>query len=92
MLHRYWFDFNITPNQLSEYATYAGFSYGCGVTAYSLEDALQVLRQSVFGSDPLPEVAKVVEDVDVSSLDKGHVLPNMGNPTSRGVWFPIGFA
>jgi hypothetical protein len=33
-------------------------------------------------------VEHVVEDVDVSQLDAGHVLPNMGDPTLRGVWFP----
>jgi len=28
------------------------------------------------------------EDVDVRALDGGHVLPNMGDPSVRGVWYP----
>jgi hypothetical protein len=30
----------------------------------------------------------LVEDVNVSELDAGRVLPNIGDPTVRGVWFP----
>jgi hypothetical protein len=30
----------------------------------------------------------VTEDVDIQTLDQGHVLPNMGVPSERGVWFP----
>jgi hypothetical protein len=35
----------------------------------------------------VPQPARVVEDVDVSTLDAGHVLPNMRAPNERGVWF-----
>jgi predicted nuclease of restriction endonuclease-like (RecB) superfamily len=30
---------------------------------------------------------RAVEDVDVSTLDRGHVLPNMNPRLARGVWF-----
>jgi len=30
--------------------------------------------------------------VDVSTLDHGHVLPNMEVVLLRGVWFPKGYA
>lgn len=30
----------------------------------------------------------VVPDVDVRTLDEGHVIPNMGPPAIRGVWYP----
>jgi hypothetical protein len=61
----------------------------CGVTAYSLEDALALVRQELWRTDePLPSIREVIEDVDVSTLDPGHVLPNMGPPIWRGVWFP----
>jgi hypothetical protein len=63
---------------------------GCGVTAWSHEDALRLLRERVFVRQPLPPVRRCVEDVDVSTLDPGHVLPNMADPTRRGVWFPLG--
>jgi len=37
----------------------------------------------------MPEIKKVIENVDVSTLDAGHVLPNMSPPNIRGVWFPL---
>jgi hypothetical protein len=85
-LRRYWFEFRHTihaPHPL-------GTLLGCGVTAFSHEDALQLLRERVFVGDPLPPIRRCVEDVDVSTLDPGHVLPNTADPTRRGVWFPLG--
>jgi hypothetical protein len=34
------------------------------------------------------EVLEVVTDVDVQTLDEGHVIPTMDLPNVRGVWFP----
>ena len=34
-------------------------------------------------------VRRVIEGVEVSSLDETRVRPRMGNPTVRGVWFPV---
>lgn len=87
-LHRFWLRFNISPGELGQYSSYAGLWLGCGVTAYSLDDAKSVLTQMIFREDPLPEIEEVVEDVDVGSLDQGRVVPNMGPPNERGVWFP----
>ena len=39
----------------------------------------------------MPAIKDMVEDVDVSTLDANHVLPNMGITLKRGVWFPQGF-
>jgi hypothetical protein len=36
----------------------------------------------------MPSPLAVIEDVDVRELDQGHVVPNMGDPTVRGVWYP----
>ena len=61
------------------------------MTAFNLEDARSLLESQVFGG-PLPfPIASTVEDVDVRTLDTGHVLPNMLPPNRRGVWFPAGF-
>jgi hypothetical protein len=68
-----------------------GLGRGCGVTAYDLSDALAQLSDLAFEGDPVPEIESVVENVDISTLDAGHVLPNMGNPLARGIWFPMGF-
>ena len=68
----------------------AGAGYGVGVTANSSEEALAMVRDAVFGGEP-PPVANLIEDVDVSTLDEGHVLPNMDPPVERGIWFPRGY-
>lgn len=64
---------------------------GYGVTAWTEEDAVNILQSRVFDSRPLPDYS-VIADVDVSKLDTGHIRPNMESPTWRGIWFPIGLA
>jgi len=82
MLKRYWFQFaqSTSPSVLN---------IGCGITAYSEEDARNILEEKVFSIYPCREVLNVTEGVDVSTLDENHVLPNMALPTTRGVWFPL---
>jgi hypothetical protein len=79
-LHRYWFIFaaDTTPRY-------------CGVTAYTYEDALHLVRTRVFPRRDLPPITESIADVDIPSLDPKHVLPNIGPPNRRGVWFPMGF-
>lgn len=83
-LRRFWFNFeklgNPTPLNL-----------GCGVTAYDYDDATSLLRDRVFVGQELPMIAGCIEDIDVSTLDEKHVLPNMGLVTVRGIWFPLGY-
>ena len=83
-LRRYWFKFEPLekPSPLNR---------GCGITAYSLDDAVSLLRERVFSDQPLPRIAQTIVDVDVSTLNPGHVIPNMGLVTRRGVWFPNGY-
>ena len=82
---RYWIELDT-----SEAMFLSGFGYG--VTAYDYEDALGLLREhlSSFYEKPiaLPPVVSVIEDVDVSTLDERHVLPNMGVTVWRGIWYP----
>lgn len=81
LLHRYWFKFEPLgrPTVLN---------LGCGVTAYSREDAETLVREQVFKDEEMPRVSSVVEDVDVRTLDQKHIAPNMGDVSLRGVWFP----
>jgi hypothetical protein len=58
---------------------------GFGVTAFSVEDARFLLEAEGVLIDPNTEV---IVDVDVSTLDAEHVLPNAGPSCFRGVWFP----
>lgn len=68
-----------------------GARLGCGVTAYNFDDAIQLLRVKMFSKEGMPRIQDFVENIDVSTLDPGHVLPNMGNPARRGIWFPLGY-
>jgi hypothetical protein len=84
-MRRFWFQFDMS-NDLPP-----GVRMGCGITAYDREDALRLLRERVFLETTIPRPLDIVEDVVISSLDAGHVLPNMGDVTIRGVWFPLGY-
>ena len=68
-----------------------GMSLGCGVTAWSYEDALQIVQEQVFDSAPLPEIGTIIEDVECATLDANHVICNMELPFRRGIWFPRGY-
>jgi hypothetical protein len=87
MLHRFWFEFAVDrPQDLPP-----GARMGCGVTSPTVEEATALVRERVFGGMDLPPIRRVVSDIDISTLDPGHVRPNMGNPVVRGVWFPPGY-
>jgi hypothetical protein len=74
LLRRYWFK---TDPYL-----------GVGVTAYSVEDARSLVEAAAQSLHMKFEVLEIIEDVDIRDLDQGHVVPNMGPPNFRGVWFP----
>jgi hypothetical protein len=94
MLRRFWFEFDpseLVTAQDGKWPVPGRFSYlslGCGITAYDYQDALGLLRKWVIRGEDLPRFSRVIEDIDVSTLDAGHVLPNAGCPVWRGVWFP----
>ena len=46
------------------------------MTTLGRDDALALVRDRVFEDGELPSIAVLIEDVDVSTLDAGHVLPN----------------
>ena len=82
-LHRYWFRLAGDVSDLP-----MGAALGVGVTGVDRDDAEQLIRLALFKDARLPRVVEVVEDVDVRELDHGHVVPNMGDPSRRGVWWP----
>jgi hypothetical protein len=87
-LRRFWVEFNLSG--LKDIP--AGIRLGCGVTALSTDEALNLIRDSVFEGNVLPPISRCVEDIDIRSLDQAHVVPNMGVPSRRGIWFPLGYA
>ncbi len=77
-LTRYWIEFAEPRPFLA--------NLGVGVTAFDEKDAMGLVSSSLSLSC---EVAKVHADIDVRDLDQNHVIPNMGAPSNRGVWFPL---
>jgi hypothetical protein len=82
-LHRYWIRF-----QKADHPTW--WNLGCGVTAYTRDDAIGLAQRLVSVESTMPEIADIVEDVNVQDLDQNHVVPNMGDVARRGIWYPRG--
>jgi hypothetical protein len=84
-LHRFWFKFgSLKP--------YTPLRLGSGVTAYNYEDAIAILRETVFAGEEFPPIESFIPDVDIRELDQKHVIPNMEAPVWRGVWYPRGYS
>ena len=88
-LKRFWFEFEFENK--SVYHMPPGIGIGCGVTAFDSEDAITLMDEKVFITMKRPPLKKVIEDVDIRELDQHHVIPNMGTPVDRGIWFPLGY-
>jgi hypothetical protein len=84
-LTRYWFEFDTTRSPNARHRPLVG------VTAWSVADAEDIVREKVFDGGALPAVAKLIEDVDVTALDPNHVRNQMNPPNLRGVWYPLGY-
>jgi hypothetical protein len=59
--------------------------FGYGVSAYSEQDAVDLLAAAQL---EISDIVHVIANVDMSTLDQKHVVPNIGPPSFRGVWFP----
>jgi hypothetical protein len=87
LLTRFWFEFEVSNvNDLP-----AGLTWGCGITAYNYNDAISILGQRVFKGQEIPKIVKRIKNIDIRTLDQGHVVVNMKDPTLRGIWFPYGY-
>ena len=94
LLRRYWIEFAVAPpppvppgSIPVDGEPYPWIFRRCGVTAFTPEDALWLLRQLVFTETPLPPVHQIIENVDLSTRDL-RMWPS-GVPIWPGVWFPI---
>lgn len=85
-LVRYWFEFKNKRNVISK-----GVQIGCGVTAFNYTDAILLIREEIFMNNTMPAITNCIENVDIRTLDQGHVIPNMSSPSQRGIWFPLGY-
>ena len=80
-LRRFWIELEASTDTPMLQTSY-------GLTAFSLEDALDMLRAQVFVGANLPPIKSCQENIDVRKLDKNHVVPNMGVVVMRGIWWP----
>lgn len=83
-LRKFWFRFEALPRPTA-------INLGCGVTADSRDDALQLLREHVFGPNGPPPIVEYIEDVELDQIEQKHARPNIGDPQRRGIWFPQGY-
>ena len=83
-LTRYWFEFDRSVSKLAVIVPFAG------VTAWSEEDAMELLRQRMFQHSEMPPIMSVSHNIDINGLDDKHVLKNMGPANIRGIWYPLG--
>jgi hypothetical protein len=89
-LTTYWIELDpsLSANELP-----AGTKLGCGVTAESRDDAIDLMWTRVFSNvDDKPKISRIVSPVDFDTIDQKHVLPNIGNFLLRGIWYPLGYA
>lgn len=89
LLHRYWLEFD--RGNGTEPLARRCLLLGCGVTAFTADDAIGLVREFIFGDEPMLSVARIIEDVDITTLDARSVRPNMNEPVSRGIWYPMGY-
>jgi hypothetical protein len=89
MLRRYLIEYDFESYDWREYPHVPLF---VGVTAYSLEDALNLVARWILKSDEWPPVKRVLEDYDMNAAveypwgSKG--LCNLGVCVWRGIWWP----
>jgi hypothetical protein len=65
---------------------------GYSVTAWTEEDALNLVHAAAFDSDEKLPDSTIQADIDISLLDARHIRPNMESPNWRGIWYPRGYA
>ena len=73
-LIRYWFEFDSTAPSAARLTPW------WGVTAWTVEDARGLILGTTRFGQSLPPVTRLIEDVDVSTLDQEHVARNMLAP------------
>ena len=79
------------PHLVSFWIRFAGepeLQHSYGVTAYSLDDALELLKKHQLVGQDVESPIGISANVRIEDLDQGHVVPNCGPMVFRGVWYP----
>jgi hypothetical protein len=97
-LHRYWFRFADPSGEEERRIEERSYDaarrlvrrFGCGVTAWTEEDALRFVRSEIFDDEPLPEIESVVEGIDLRTFELPRPFSpfDLPPPNLRGIWFP----
>jgi len=85
---RFWFEFNLENYDKPP----MGIIVGCGITASTEDEVIDLMKRHVFKDKKIPPFMKVIKNIDISTLDKNHVIPNMKSPSEKGIWFPLGYS
>lgn len=85
MLGKFWINFHASQKSALRSL---GLGLGAGVTARDEDDALTLLFEKIPNARNL-EISEVLCDVIYDELENDHVKKNMGDMSSRGVWFPL---
>lgn len=83
-LHQFWFRFQNAPAS-------SPLVLGCGVTAFSHDDALALLAETVFAHGQALPIERVIEDANIDDIHAGQTTVSHDIIHQRGVWFPRGY-
>ena len=64
------------------------FGRGIGVTAYSEADVIIIVKDKI--DEPI-EIDSFNMVTSIDELEQNHVVPNMEEFISRGIWYPKGY-
>ena len=88
LLTRYWIEFEPPVDPPGYHGCWPQGK--CGVTAYTLEDALWLVQEYLFMDTEILRVKEVTEDVGLSDLHiRRELRAAAGAPIWRGVWYPF---
>lgn len=95
-LHRYWLEFEVAPPppispgviQLGG-APMLWLFRCCGITAFTLDDAIWIWRAVVGADGDGVPLASVIIDVDITTVWNARPYGVLGNPAWRGMWHPV---
>ena len=62
---------------------------GFGATAFSADDALQLVRDAGHELPADRDSIEITSGVRPADLDAKHIAPNCGPAVVRGVWYPF---
>ncbi len=83
-LKKYWIRVETSAHDTNSWISALGY----GITAFSREDAIDMLRTEAFEGQPMPEVVEVVEDVDEEEIQKRYGMAKLEAFLWPGIWYP----